>query len=95
MVKKRNCKKFCSPKVSEFIFKMFQNANNKKKLLKRKTKTTLATTIATPLTKITFANSHVKQTTAINKTKSLKNVEQKKLEKLFKELQHLFYSRIY
>lgn len=95
MVNKRNCKKICDPKVSELIFKMFQNASNIKNLLKIKRKPNHATTIAMPLT--TKASTHLQgeKTTKINKPNSHKNGGQKKNDKLFRELQYLFYSRIY
>jgi hypothetical protein len=82
MYKKRNCQKYCDPKVAEFIFKMFKKVSNKIK----PTTMMMHTRIVTEITSKSNATmSHVKG--------GLMMIAQRRIEKIIKDFFDLFYYR--
>jgi len=98
---KRNCQKFCDPKVAEYIFKMFQKvvppkpSSKTTSASKSTTTTTAATTTTSPLKTIATTKptreaywSYVNEN--LNEIRMIA-----RQRKMFREFYDLFYRRIY
>ncbi len=100
---KRNCQKFCDPKVAEYIFKMFQKVVPPKASSKTTSASKSTTTTATTTTTTTPSPLKTIATTKPTREAYWSYVNENlhkirmiaRQRKIFREFYDLFYRRIY